>query len=151
MHTHRMDRIDNRSCSFCLVLCCFGLGLAVLEKGEVMDDKELLELAAKAAGIYLEWDGDPDMWQPMYYEGKTYYSFEPLTSDADAFRLAVKLKLIITFTDVAGSQVGAGQRCGDFSHEHLPITYFKQQQEQDASATRRAIVRAAAEIGKGIQ
>lgn len=50
-------------------------------------DRELLELAAKAAGISLEWDGPPDKWQPMYYRGKTYHSFDPRNDDGDALRL----------------------------------------------------------------
>ena len=58
-----------------------------------MNDKELLELAAKAAGIRLEWDGDPEIWSPIYYDGKTYHAFNPLTDDADALRLAVKLDM----------------------------------------------------------
>lgn len=58
-----------------------------------MEDRELLELAAKACGIRLEWDGHPDQWQPMFYEGKTYHSWNPLEDDGDALRLAISLGL----------------------------------------------------------
>lgn len=96
------------------------------------DDRELLELAAKAAGIYLEWDGDPAKWQPMYYEGKTYHAWEPLTDDGDALRLAVKLA-ITDLALVVGDLVLAEGFQGD-----------------KYAATRRAIVRAAAEMGKAM-
>lgn len=60
-----------------------------------MTDRELLELAAKAAGYRLEWDGHPDQWQPIYYEGKTYHSFNPLTDDGAALRLAHSLEMTL--------------------------------------------------------
>lgn len=109
-----------------------------------MNDRELTELAAKAAGINLEWDGHPDEWQPMYYEGKTYHSFEPLTDDGDALRLAVKLQLLMnigTQATFANNKVnGETDKWAREQHEDSdPFT-----------ATRRAIVRAAAEIGKAM-
>lgn len=88
-----------------------------------MTDRELLEAAAKVAGLYLEWDGPPDKWQPMYYQGKTYHSFDPLTDDGDALRLAAKLKIPV---------------CFDFE---VPVN------DDPMTVTRRAIVRAAAAIG----
>lgn len=90
-----------------------------------MTDRELLELAAKAAGICLEWDGPPDIWQPLYYKGKTYHYWNPLTDDGDALRLAVKLR------------------------DRVPAVHLLPA-NADAAATRRAIVRAAAEIGKAM-
>lgn len=109
-----------------------------------MTDRELLELAAKAAGIMLEWDGHPAEWQPMYYEGKTYHSFNPLTDDGDALRLAVQLKLEVF--------CGMGMK-GDIvtvlAPQEFDLESVYERHEQDAcAATRRAIVRAAAEIGK---
>jgi len=97
-----------------------------------MTDQELLEKAAKAAGYRLEWDGSPDKWQPMYYEGKTYHSFEPLTDDGDALRLAVKLGLLFK---------------PEFAH-FLSLERFAGQEHEEYSAHRRAIVRAAAAIGE---
>jgi hypothetical protein len=107
-----------------------------------MTDRKMLELAAKAAGIRLEWDGDPRDWQPMYYEGKTYHVWNPLTNDGDAFRLEVKLKLNIEF----------GERN---QHEWPHIVWvapcFEPLRSDPYADTRRAIVRAAAEIGKGMK
>ena len=61
-----------------------------------MDDRELLELAAKAAGFGIEnflggreiVRRDPD-GQPVYWN--------PLKDDGDALRLAVKLRLNLNF------------------------------------------------------
>jgi hypothetical protein len=114
-----------------------------------MNDKQLLELAAKAAGIRLEWDGDPKYWTPMYYEGKTYHTWNPLTDDGDALRLAVMLELEVCTTNVrdtvtnevygAALVIGPDTDCFE-KHKYDPY-----------AATRRAIVRAAAEIGRGME
>ena len=100
-----------------------------------MTDRELLELAAKAAGMTLDNLGDrvvrrePD-GQPVYWN--------PLTDDGDALRLAVKLRMNVFH---AGIRVFALDEEGDIEeaegHELDPY-----------AATRRAITRAAAEIGK---
>ena len=107
-----------------------------------MTDKELLEFAAKAAEINLEWDGVPDLWQPMFYKGKTYHSWEPLTDDGDALRLAVKLEMCVS-TPMDNSAVAkvADVRCRITLQACCGDRY---------AATRRAIVRAAAELGKAI-
>lgn len=103
-----------------------------------MIDQEQLKLAAKAAGIYQE---------PVFYPNEGVISFgdkctewDPLNDDGDAFRLAVKLRLLIQFTkstiiicDSAGKQL-----------------YMFGLKDDPYAATRRAIVRAAAEIGKGM-
>lgn len=104
-----------------------------------MTDRELLQLAAKAAGYSLEWDGHPDDWKPMYYEGKTYHSFEPLTDDGDALRLAVKLRMHVNIYNTDTRVTADG-------------VFLTQMHDADQhSATRRAIVRAAAEIGKAMK
>ena len=97
-----------------------------------MTDRELLELAARAAGLVLdEWtgaDGTLD-WNPLH-------------DDGDALRLAVKLNLCINF-DVQpdGAEVYVVAEWTDNPTEAEPLG-------RDASAaTRRAIVRAAAAIG----
>lgn len=103
-----------------------------------MTDRELLEFAAKAAGIILEWDGPPDEWHPIYYEGKTYHLFNPLTDDGDAFRLSTTIEVRITHRTV-----DVDVSIGDLSVSEYVPTYLDR-----AEATRRAITRAAAEIGK---
>lgn len=104
-----------------------------------MTDRELLEAAAKAVGIRLEWDGPPDKWQPMYYQGKTYHSFDPLTDDGDALRLAVTCGLVVDC-----SRPSAGEPW----KQHA---IWLDETMSNAELTRRAIVRAAAEIGRGMK
>lgn len=103
-----------------------------------MTDRELLELSAKAAGIRLEWDGDPRNWHAMYYEGKTYHSWEPLDDDGQALRLAAICFINLEF---AREYVIASGPQGDAS-----VTYNPGRSE----AARRAIVEAAAKIGKAL-
>lgn len=109
-------------------------------------DRELLELAAKAAGIYLEWDGPPSQWVPIYYEGKTYHSWNPLEDDGDALRLAVKLKISVHFgTYKVAAEASPSE---DFGNDIYATEGYD---SDDFAATRRAIVRTAAAIGEGME
>ena len=100
-----------------------------------MTDKELLELAAKAAGLHLSW------WHERgaFLDTSTLEMWNPLIDDGDALRLAVKLKIDIKHYDdyVVGWFEGGYIGTGKIMYEGDPY-----------AATRRAIVRAAAEIGK---
>jgi len=104
-----------------------------------MTDRELLVLAAKAAGLPVDmdaeggigWfacgtdsDGDPVWWNP-------------LKDDGDALRLAVKLHMSVSINSDA-TDVYDGER------SHLRELHHA----NAAAATRRAIVRAAAAIGE---
>ena len=113
-----------------------------------MTDRELLELAAKAAGIELRpmemknvsFQGD-DKFIGYMCDGARGW-FNPLTDDGDALRLAVTLNLSVsTGPCVSHANSIAGALRGAYMKEDCI------QQDQNA-ATRRAIVRAAAEIGK---
>jgi hypothetical protein len=111
--------------------------------GGMKTDRELLELAAKAAGI--DWDAEAvtgsgdfcglfigdDTENPVFWN--------PLTDDGDALRLAVKLGIDVDFYK---STVEAWR----VDIDHKAETYGECARE----ATRRAIVRAAAEIGAGM-
>lgn len=90
-----------------------------------MTDHELLELAAKAAGL--------TFWEEN--------EWNPLTDDGHALRLAVKLELSIN-RDVSSNFVFAYHEYGIWTHQ-VDRTY-----DDPYAATRRAIVRAAAEIGR---
>ena len=100
-----------------------------------MTDRELLELAAKAAGIKHR-KGD-------YEKGlDTNNGFwNPLTDDGDALRLAVKLQMLITIGSEETYITANGMMVE--SEE-----FFDENNNDPYAATRRAIVRAAAEIGK---
>ncbi len=103
-----------------------------------MTDRELLELAAKAAGIKLG-----EFWTP--YLGSHHDHFwNPLTDDGDALRLAVKLKIQITPETYQDYEITAYRWGFCEATEKATMGYSIEE------ATRRAIVRAAAEIGRNM-
>ena len=117
-----------------------------------MTDRELLELAAKAAGIDVKPAGWTDSFMcrmiDQYTEdGEQCHSpWSPLTDDGDALRLAVKLNLFIDlcYPDKTCGWVGDYQSgiCQTLEEPDAGDPY---------AATRRAIVRAAAEIGRNMK
>ena len=116
-------------------------------------DRELLELAAKAAGIQKPkcdgWEGiheDGSYWWSADCEGKTSRRWNPLTDDGDALRLAVKLGICIgpESPDVIGKSLA---RASWLNHSKSLGEWGGGDQY---SATRRAIVRAAADIGEAM-
>jgi len=109
-----------------------------------MTDRELLEMAAKAAGITCDGKG-PFTSVDRYdlYNGihTVDLPWNPLTDDGDALRLAVKLKLAIYPMDHKVSVHQPDSKRCEFIELFCSYPY---------AATRRAIVRAAAEIGKAM-
>ena len=112
-----------------------------------MTDRELLELAAKAAGIEIRFqkihDQNNNAIDFCFELTKPFGNtapWNPLTDDGDALRLAVKLRLDIMF-------VGVGVSVFDVDEKHSQENYG----DDPYAATRRAIVRAAAEIGKDMK
>lgn len=112
-----------------------------------MEDRELLELAAKAAGIKIIRSrlGDP-LWRDMLIEnsnveqdGNPSARWNPITDDADALRLAVKL-------GIAPIQHLEERLCA--AHWTDIMCRLESYKDDPYAATRRAIVHAAAEIGK---
>lgn len=109
-----------------------------------MSDRELLVFAAKAAGVNgflvdaglnIGSNAFPKVWNP-------------LTDDGDALRLAVKLRINIEhMADMGGRDFGINcwprgrGDCGQSEDSDL---------SDYCAATRRAIARAAAEIGKAM-
>lgn len=98
-----------------------------------MSDKELIALAAKAAGIEGNWRELPG--RPEQFIKMDYKPWNPLGDDGDALRLAVKLCMICDF-GTHGVLIEARNGPG-------PCT--------EVGDYRRAIVRAAAEIGTTMQ
>ena len=94
-------------------------------------DRELLELAAKAAGYWSAEFGCAD--------NLPHLGWNPLTDDGDALRLAVALRMDLNINDEecdAFHADGCVSEVGGFDTE---------------SVVRRAIVRAAAAIGEAMQ
>jgi hypothetical protein len=101
-----------------------------------MTDKELLELASKAAGYDVRWH---DIWKCFVHVNPHYIDYPhtmagsrhewvPLDDDGDALRLAVDIRIL-----------------DDNKVRVAPFVW----EGQDARAiTRRAIVEVAAEIGR---
>lgn len=102
-------------------------------------DRELLELAAKVVGYRLYW-GDGKSYLFIDATEPPVVPWNPLTDDGDALRLAVKLGLPVEqWPDEDGQ--------GPYAAIDLLIEHHN----GDAyAATRRAIVRAAAEIGRAM-
>ncbi len=105
-----------------------------------MTDKELLELAAKAIGEKCDQLGANafGLYKPKEGYMQPYIEWNPLTDDGDALRLAVILGMNINI-------VTSGVFVSRFEDE--PVIAEKTNDDVYA-ATRRAITRAAAEIGK---
>ena len=101
-----------------------------------MSDRELLELAAKAAGIE---SGGGLFWCPA-----TGNAWNPLADDGDALRLAVRLRLEPRFLDNSHSNGAEPSRVT----LHNVAGIVENIDGDPLAATRRAIVRAAAEIGR---
>lgn len=128
-------------------------------------DRELLELAAKAAGYRTDhpWnterlDIDPPLDALMLHNadgGLVHTAWNPLTDDSDALRLAVKLFITVEHPDPA--DLGGGYvttKLCERRHRYrfLKEYWFNEPFDGDPyAATRRAIVRAAAEIGRTMQ
>jgi hypothetical protein len=104
-------------------------------------DRELLELAAKAAGY--EFDSTEPFEIAVVTGGiKNYFEWNPLHNDGDALRLSVALGLNVFHTN----------QCA-YALESDSDTLAEQKESYlDAGgpiqATRRVITRAAAEIGR---
>lgn len=100
-----------------------------------MDDRELLELAAKAAGIKHP-GGEHCVNGPAVWDCDALRWWRPLTDDGDALRLAVRLGIQLHFE-------GGEKDDAVWANETMLWT-----DGDRLSATRRAIVRAASKIGR---
>lgn len=98
-----------------------------------MNDRELLEYAAKAAKLTLYWHNGVSFFRP---ELDWHDAWNPLTDDGDALRLATHCEIAVKFTAIRVIAKWVNIRCQE--------RYLTDRN----AATRRAIVRAAAEIGK---
>lgn len=131
-----------------------------------MTDRELLELAAKAAGMnvlerpwndddgwfFCEQHGNPAMhFRKFDNPHHCSNSWKPLTDDGDALRLACKVGLRINTAYKTGKDERPGVGIwipGD--QEHYP-PFWEANSIDHCAAVRGTIVRAAAEIGKSMK
>ena len=107
------------------------------------EDKKLTVLAAKAIGME-----HPGGDHSIHDDGRLWDCqrlcwWNPLRDDGDALRLAVNLQLGISIPPVVDGRIEVVTFYGSI----ISIVEYPQNNDRNA-ATRRAIVRAAAEIGK---
>lgn len=103
-----------------------------------MNDRELLELAAKACGLE---------------EAKMRIEFNqwnPLTDDGDALRLAVKLSMNVVVKTLPHA-IYVEAYNGQAPAVVETLADVRRKDFDPYSATRRAITRAAAEIGRNMK
>ena len=113
-----------------------------------MDKKQMLLMAAKAAGMHVwpgRWPQDGMLFASPAApdpDGKvTGVEWNPLEDDGDALRLAVKLRLDVF--------LGCYGLVSVFTRDQDQIN--ESTREDPGVATRLAIVRAAAEVGAGMR
>ena len=102
------------------------------------EDKTLLEMAAIAAGLTDYRYVTPDVEHRLLTD-RGIAVWNPLADDGDALRLAVKLRL-----DIDHHQFSVNVWDGYIGTGRIPSG------DDPYAATRRAIVRSAAEIGKAM-
>ena len=120
-----------------------------------MTDRELLELAAKACGYDTShrWNAERLLLDPPVIDlciPNVSTGWNPLIDDGDALRLAVKLgikerepvRICIEYQHDGEQAFTCIEHRGETTQYHTDDPY---------AATRRAIVRAAAEIGKAMK
>jgi hypothetical protein len=125
-----------------------------------MIDRELLENAAKAAKF--EYRYNDSVGGPHYIRCSTgYQEWNPLNDDGDAFRLAVELDISITVDEpiLVGTFGGTdGHKFGEYErgveawivdkYDASSIEVMEIYGDDKKAASRLAIVKVAAEIGK---
>lgn len=110
-------------------------------------DRELLELAAKAAGIEGEIKKTFGGWPCVMR--KNGHAWQPMHDDGDALRLAVDLDLAIVPYPIYNKQ----KHSVLVQKKNLDEPRFEKMElhgDDPRAATRRAIVSAAAELGKAM-
>lgn len=103
-----------------------------------MTDRELLERAARAAGIEVNRGNIPHERDMLFTRG---VEWNPLEDDDDAFRLMVSVGLDVEWC--SSGRVSAYRHVNANGH---CFTAMESYREDRAAATRRAIVRAAAMV-----
>ena len=114
-----------------------------------MTDRKMLEYAAKAAGYEVEVDHKGVFHIHEGTGSQSWSPWNPLDDDGDALRLAVKLNIwpIRVFSPKNHPDVIRVQKGSEYWTEIAEEEIFY----DPLAATRRVIVKAAAEIGKGMK
>ncbi len=120
-----------------------------------MTDRELLELAAKAGGYahheYVENSARDGRVVTGHYDSLLEVCINPITDDGDALRLAVKLMIRVSVNRAFRLSIPG---CVTVEYPDRDGFYFALGEavtNGPYAATRRAITRAAAEIGRQME
>lgn len=115
-----------------------------------MTDRELLELAAKAAGYEVE-ESSVGGEKNLYREGELV-PWNPLENDGDAFRLAMDLRMICQMNEYyqVEHEISAYWAARGKFGKVAAMSLAEEFKGNFLAAQRRAIVMVAAEIGKGM-
>jgi hypothetical protein len=124
-----------------------------------MEDRELLELAAKAYWsdeiddvCSIEWSEIDQTIAYTHADNQDHngvdqtYLWNPLEDDGDAFRLAVKLGIGVRYEKNSPPELSLPRECGVAVTEDK--RWFVEERRDPCAATRRAIVRAAAALAQ---
>ena len=107
-------------------------------------DRQLLDLAARALGSVQVEDVDGEQWLILHFaDGTVAHGWNPLLFYADTFELAAALELDVMYRVVGGARVEVLAAGG-------PLTVERYERARLPAAA-RAVVRAAAEIGKAMK
>jgi len=117
-----------------------------------MTDREMLELAARAAGYdFGEYGGRPAR-QVTTKIGPAWIYWHPLTDDGDALRLAVQLMIRVSVNRAFPLGIPGSVTAEYPDRDCFYFALGEAVTNGDPyAATRRAIVRAAAEIGRQME
>ena len=121
-----------------------------------MTDREMLELAAKAGGYarheYVENSARDGRVVTGHYDSLLEVCINPLTDDGDALRLAVKLMIRVSVNRAFGLSIPGSVTVEYPDRDGYYFALGEAVTNGDPyAATRRAIVRAAAEIGRQME
>lgn len=115
-----------------------------------MSDRELMEFAAKAMG-YVPAKIYSDKTKSLIWASESGFptAWKPLVDNSDAFELMVRLNLFVFHGWTSAMGVPVANVVVDNAEQTTPSGEIKG--DDPYAATRRAIVRAAAEIGKKME
>lgn len=122
-----------------------------------MDDKEMLELAAKAIGEKIEWLPVNDSLEPRLFDSNGSFLdwpyWNPLTDDGDNRRLEVALHINVNHNHPADNQHWVAAERSGCEGCYGPVCCIEDEFDEcdRAAAVRLVVLRAAAEIGKNME
>jgi hypothetical protein len=118
--------------------------------GLTAEDLELLTLAARALGATVE-AVDGEQWVNLHFaDGSTAWNWNPLMHGDDTFNLQVDLNFHVSIDCESAGAVTVEWDFGDSTTPACTVEEPAPVGGDDRAAARRAVTRAAAEIGKAM-